>query len=99
MVSTTIYSSPWKQKKKATSLFWISTFIGRWIAPSDTKSTGKPPIPTSTYTKNPISIQPTNTQSLVHRAKALCDKESLAPELTFLTNVFKQNGYSHQQIQ
>jgi hypothetical protein len=37
--------------------------------------------------------------SLVHRAKALCDQESLAPELTFLTNVFKQNGYSQQQIQ
>jgi len=37
--------------------------------------------------------------SLVHRAKALCDQESLAPELTFHTNVFKQNGYSHQQIQ
>jgi len=37
--------------------------------------------------------------SLVHRAKALCDQASLAPELTFLTNVFKQNGYSHQQIQ
>jgi len=36
--------------------------------------------------------------SLVHRAKALSDQESLAPELTFLTNVFKQNGYSHQQI-
>ena len=37
--------------------------------------------------------------SLVHKAKSLCDQESLAPELTFLTNVFKQNGYSHQQIQ
>jgi hypothetical protein len=37
--------------------------------------------------------------SLVHRAKALCDQEFLALELTFLTNVFKQNGYSHQQIQ
>jgi hypothetical protein len=33
--------------------------------------------------------------SLVHRAKALCNQESLAPELTLLTNVFKQNGYSH----
>jgi hypothetical protein len=37
--------------------------------------------------------------SLVHTAKALCDQESLAPELAFLTKVFKQNGYSHQQIQ
>jgi hypothetical protein len=36
--------------------------------------------------------------SLVHRAKALCDQESLASELTFLTKVFQQNGYSRQQI-
>jgi len=36
--------------------------------------------------------------SLVHTATALCDQESLAPELTFFTHVFKQNGYSHQQI-
>jgi hypothetical protein len=37
--------------------------------------------------------------SLIHRAKALCDQESLTQELTFLSNVFKQNVYSHQQIQ
>ena len=37
--------------------------------------------------------------SLVHRATTLCDQESLAPELTFLTHVFQHNGYSHQQIQ
>jgi len=37
--------------------------------------------------------------SLTHRAKALCDPESLAPELILLTNVFEQNGYSQQQIQ
>ena len=37
--------------------------------------------------------------SLVHRATALCDQESLAPELTFLTQDFEQNCYSHQQIQ
>jgi len=36
--------------------------------------------------------------SLVHRATALCDQESLAPELTILAQVFQQNGYSHQQI-
>jgi len=37
--------------------------------------------------------------SLVQRATALRDQESVASELTFLTHVFKQNGYSHQQIQ
>jgi hypothetical protein len=36
--------------------------------------------------------------SLVHRATALCDQESITQELTFLTQVFKQNGYSHQLI-
>ena len=51
-----------EKMKKVTSLFWISTYIGRWMAPSDTKSTGNLPIPIPTYTKNPITIQPTNTQ-------------------------------------
>jgi len=36
--------------------------------------------------------------SLVHRAKTLCDQVSLAQELEFLTTVFKNNGYSNQQI-
>jgi len=46
---------------------------------------------------------PANKQSvltsLIHRAKAFCDQDSLTQELEFLTNVFKDNGYSHQQIQ
>jgi len=45
---------------------------------------------------------PANKQSvlafLIHRAKALCDQDSLPQELEFLTTVFKGNGYSHQQI-
>jgi len=36
--------------------------------------------------------------SLVHRAKALYDKDSFAQELEFLTTIFKDNGYSPQQI-
>jgi len=36
--------------------------------------------------------------SLIHRAKALCDEDSLAQELEFLTTVFKDNGYNPQQI-
>ena len=35
---------------------------------------------------------------LIHRAKALCEQDSLTQELEFLTTVFKDNGYSHQQI-
>ena len=37
--------------------------------------------------------------SLVHRANALCDQESLASELTFLTKVFQRNDYGCKQIQ
>jgi len=40
------------------------------------------------------SISPT---SLIHRAKALCDQDSLTQEPEFLTTVFKENGYSPQQ--
>jgi len=36
--------------------------------------------------------------SVVHIAKALCDEDSLAQELEFLTTFFKDNGYSPQQI-
>jgi len=46
---------------------------------------------------------PANKQSvldsLIHRVKALCDQDSLTQELEFLTNVFKKNGFSPQQIQ
>jgi hypothetical protein len=34
--------------------------------------------------------------SLIHRARALCDQESLAHELEFLTTVFKNNRYNRQ---
>jgi len=45
---------------------------------------------------------PANKQSvlasLIHRAKALCDEDSLTQELEFLATVFKDNGHSPQQI-
>lgn len=37
--------------------------------------------------------------SLIHRAHALCDEDSLPQELDFLTTVFKQNGYNDRQIE
>ena len=37
--------------------------------------------------------------SLIHRANALCDLDSPNQELEFLTTIFKDNGYSPQQIQ
>jgi hypothetical protein len=36
--------------------------------------------------------------SLIHRGTAICDQDSLNQELEFLTTVFKNNGYSTQQI-
>ena len=36
--------------------------------------------------------------SLIHRAHALCDQDSLPQELDFLTTVFKQNGYNDHKI-
>jgi hypothetical protein len=61
------------------------------------------PTHTNLYLHHTSHHHPANKHSvlssLVHRAKALCDQESLAPELTLLADVFQQNGYSHQQIQ
>jgi hypothetical protein len=53
---------------------------------------------------NPGSHQhPSNKQAvlatLVHRARALCGKESIHGEFEFLRTTFKENGYSRQQIQ
>jgi hypothetical protein len=45
---------------------------------------------------------PSNKQAvlstLVHRARALCDEDSLQAELMFLRVIFKHNGYNNQQI-
>jgi hypothetical protein len=45
---------------------------------------------------------PSNKQTilstLIPRARALCDEDSLQAELVFLRNVFKQNGYNAWQI-
>jgi DNA-binding transcriptional MerR regulator len=37
--------------------------------------------------------------TLVFRARAICDEDSLGQELEFLKNSLKDNGYSLQQIQ
>jgi hypothetical protein len=36
--------------------------------------------------------------TLIHRARALCDEDSLQAELLFLKDVFKENGYNDRQI-
>jgi hypothetical protein len=60
------------------------------------------PTHTNLYPHQNSHRHPANKQSvlasLIHRAKALCDQDSLTHELEFLTIVFKDNGYSHQQI-
>jgi len=60
------------------------------------------PTHTSLYLHQNLHHHPANNQSvlasLIHRATALCDEDSLTQELEFLTTVFKDNGYSPQQI-
>jgi hypothetical protein len=57
---------------------------------------------TNLYLHQNSHHHPANKQSvlasLIHRAKSLCDQDSLTQELEFLTAIFKDNGYSHQQI-
>jgi hypothetical protein len=36
--------------------------------------------------------------TLMHRARSLCDQDSLHAELVFLRDVFRHNGYSDRQI-
>ena len=60
------------------------------------------PTHTSLYLHQNLHHHPANKQSvlasLIHRAKAVCDQDSLIQELEFLTTVFKDNGYSPWQI-
>jgi len=54
------------------------------------------PTHTNLYLHQNSLHHPANKQSvlasLIHRAKALCDQDSLTQELEFLTTVFKDNG-------
>ena len=60
------------------------------------------PTHTSLYLHQNSHHHPANKRSvlasLIYRAKALCDQDSLFQELEFLTTVFKDNGYSPWQI-
>jgi hypothetical protein len=60
------------------------------------------PIHTNRYLHQKSHHHPANKQSvlasLIHRAKALCDEDSLTQEMEILTTVFKYNGYIPQQI-
>ena len=56
------------------------------------------PTHTNLYLQQNSHHHPANKNSvltsLIHRAKTLCDQDSLPQELEFLTTVFKMNGYS-----
>jgi hypothetical protein len=50
-------------------------------------------------TQKPLCNKQAVLATLVHRARALCDKDSLRGELEFLKTTFKENGSSCKQIQ
>jgi hypothetical protein len=60
------------------------------------------PTHTNLYLHATSHHHPSNKQSvlstLVHRARAICDEDSLQEELSLLKEVFKQNGFSERQI-
>jgi hypothetical protein len=60
------------------------------------------PTHTNLYLNSKSHHQPSTKQdvlsTLLHRARALCDEDSLEAELVFLKNVFRENGYSDRRI-
>jgi hypothetical protein len=60
------------------------------------------PTHTNLYLSATSHLHPVNKQAvlftLVHRAKAICDSNSLPQELKFLHKTFRDNGYSEWQI-
>jgi hypothetical protein len=61
------------------------------------------PTHTNLYLNSGSHHHPSSKQAILAavllRTRALCDKESLHGELEFLKTTFKENGYSHKQIQ
>jgi hypothetical protein len=60
------------------------------------------PTHTNLYLNAKSHYYPSNKQAvlstLIYRARALFDEDSLQAELVFLKDVFRENGYSDQQI-
>jgi hypothetical protein len=60
------------------------------------------PTHTNLYLNAKFHRHPSNKQAvlstLLHRARALCDEDSLQAELVFLKDVFRENGYKDRQI-
>lgn len=73
--------------------FLTSTYAGDQMTPWAIRSTENQP--THLYLNHPSNLQAL-LSTLVHRARALCDKESLHDELEFPKTMFKENGYTTQ---
>ena len=86
-------------RMRGLSICWLD---GDWISGEGRGWCGwasdRQPTHTNLYLYQKSHHHPANKysvlSSLVHRAKALCDQEPLASELTFLTKVLQQNGGS-----
>jgi hypothetical protein len=89
------------EKEENIHLPFLDIDIYRKTVVFDTKFTPNRPTQICTYINSPTTTQPTNTvlSYLIHRARALCDQDSLSQQLDFLTITFKQNGYNDNQIQ
>jgi hypothetical protein len=63
------------------------------------ESVVNPHTPTSISTPTiTTTLHPSVLSTLVHRARALYDHESLHDELEFLKDTFKRNSYGYRQI-
>ena len=82
------------EKEEAGHLPFLDIDIYRKMDCSLGHKVYRKPTHTNLYLHQKFHHHPANKHSvlssLVHRAKTLCDQESLAPELTFLTIVFKK---------
>jgi hypothetical protein len=96
-------SWPWGQIEKEGHLPFLDIDIYRKTDGSLGHKVYRKPTHTNLYLQQNSHHHPANKQfvltSLIYTAKALCDQESLTRELEFLTTVFKNSGYSQQQIQ
>jgi hypothetical protein len=77
--------------------------VGRFVVYFVAQRVYRRPTHTNLYLQQSSHHHSANKQSaltsLTHRAKTLCDQDSLPKELDFLTSVFQMNGYNPQQIQ
>jgi hypothetical protein len=93
------FSSRWRQRDG--HLPFLDTDIHRKPAGSLGHTVYCKPTHTNLYLNSSSHNYPSNKQAvlstLVHRAKSLCDPESLHGELDFLRTTFRHNAYSDRQ--